>query len=58
MVRIPVKMKEPLKNELEEFVRSIREGEPPPVTGEDAIKSLEIALLAEESGRKHQVLEL
>jgi predicted dehydrogenase len=58
MVRIPVKMKEPLKNELEEFVRSIREGEPPPVTGEDAIKSLELALLAEESGHKHQVLEL
>jgi len=58
MRKIPVEKEEPLKVELEKFVESVERGKPPPVTGEDGLKALEIALLAEESGRTHKVIEL
>jgi hypothetical protein len=34
---------EPLRAELQAFIRAIREGTPPAVTGEDGVASLEIA---------------
>jgi UDP-N-acetylglucosamine 3-dehydrogenase len=56
MRKIPVKKEEPLKNELRAFVDSVSEGKTPPVTGEDGIRAVELALLAEESGKRHEVL--
>ncbi|HEY0052152.1 MAG TPA: Gfo/Idh/MocA family oxidoreductase, partial [Caulobacteraceae bacterium] len=35
---------EPLRRELEAFVAAIRDGSPPPVTGEDGLRNLEVAL--------------
>ncbi len=58
MRRIPISEEEPLKIELQQFVQSIREGTLPPVTGEDGIKAVEMALHAEESGRRRQVIEV
>ena len=57
MRRIPITKEEPLKIELKQFVQSVREETPPPVTGEDGIKAVEIALRAEESGRRRKVIE-
>jgi len=58
MRRIPVKKEEPLKLELQAFTDSVRDGSPPPISGEDGLRALQIALLAEESGRTHQVIKL
>ncbi len=57
MRKIPIRKKEPLKIELERFVESVEQGTEPPVTGEDGIKAVEIATLAEESGREHKIIE-
>ena len=56
MRRIPISKDEPLRIELREFVTSVRKGIEPPVTGEDGIRAVELALLAEESGRRSSVL--
>jgi len=45
--RPTVERGEPLHNELESFVASIREGTPPAVPGEDGLRALEIAQLIE-----------
>jgi len=58
MRRIPVRKEEPLKLELQAFIDAVSEESPPPITGEDGLRALEIALLAERSGRTHQVIEL
>ena len=58
MRRIPVRKEEPLKLELQAFTDPVRAGTPPPISGEDGLRALEIALLAEESGRTHQVISL
>ncbi len=58
MRKILVKKEEPLKVELDLFIKSVAEGREPPVTGEDGVKAVQIALLAEESGRDHQVKKL
>ena len=44
---ISIRYREPLKIEIEEFLRSIGEDKEPPVTGEDSLESLKIALEAE-----------
>lgn len=35
---------EPLKIELEAFLRAVRNDEEPPITGEDGLKALEVAI--------------
>ena len=35
---------EPLRAELVAFISAVRDGKPPPVTGEEAVASLEIAI--------------
>ena len=40
---------EPLKAELTAFLNSVRDGTPPPVTGEDGLANLEVALRCLES---------
>jgi predicted dehydrogenase len=44
MRHLSVGYAEPLRSELVAFVNAIRSGEPPPVTGEEAVASLEIAI--------------
>ncbi|MCD4740588.1 Gfo/Idh/MocA family oxidoreductase [archaeon] len=43
---VEVKKEEPLKKELNAFLESIRKNQEPPVTGEDGLKSMRIALRA------------
>jgi predicted dehydrogenase len=44
MRHLSVGYAEPLRSELLAFVKAIRSGEPPPVTGEEAVASLEVAI--------------
>ena len=44
MKHLSVVMAEPLKEEINAFVRSIVDDTPPPVSGEDGLRNLEIAL--------------
>ncbi|MGE5221232.1 MAG: Gfo/Idh/MocA family oxidoreductase [Omnitrophica WOR_2 bacterium] len=58
MVRFPMQRYEPLKSELQAFIQSINEGCPMPVTGEDGLASLRIALALVDSGKTHQIIEV
>lgn len=58
MVRFPLQRYEPLKSELQAFIKSIEEGCPVPVTGEDGLASLRIALALVDSGKSHQIIEV
>ncbi|MEW6201662.1 MAG: Gfo/Idh/MocA family oxidoreductase [bacterium] len=53
-----VSRQEPLRNELEYFVKLINNGEPPLVTGEDSLHALTVALTAVESYRTGKVLKI
>ncbi|HQS09843.1 MAG: oxidoreductase [Rhizobiales bacterium 24-66-13] len=44
MRHLPVAYSEPLRTELENFLQAVRTGNPPPVTGEEGVASLEIAI--------------
>lgn len=57
MIRFAINRHEPLKAELQAFVGAVKEGEPVPVSGEDGLKALRLALALVESGQKHQVIE-
>ncbi len=48
---IPIEKKEPLKQELSAFLDAVRDGTPPPVTGEEALAALTIADALGQSGR-------
>lgn len=50
---IDLKYREPLKTEIEEFLSSIQRDRDPPVTGEDALQSLKVALSAESIARRN-----
>jgi predicted dehydrogenase len=58
MIRYAFQRYEPLKAELQAFIRAIREGSRVPVSGEDGIIALRLALALVESGRTHQVIEV
>lgn len=58
MIRYPIQRCEPLKAELEAFLQSIRGGGLVPVTGEDGLRALELALLLVEAGRTHRIIEV
>lgn len=58
MTRFALQRYEPLKAELQAFLRAVEEGTPVPVSGEDGLKALRLALALVESGRTHQVIEL
>ena len=53
MRHLSVGYAEPLRAELTAFVKAIRNGEPPPVTGEDGVASLAIAIQCL-NGRAHE----
>lgn len=58
MTRFPVQRYEPLAAELRSFVSAIEAGAPMPVSGEDGLAALRLALALVESGRNHQVIEV
>jgi predicted dehydrogenase len=57
MTRYALQRYEPLKAELQAFVQSVREETPVPVSGEDGLAALELALALVESGRSHTIVE-
>jgi len=57
MVRYAISRYEPLKAELQAFLRAIQDGKSVPVSGEDGLAALKISLALVESGQTHQVIE-
>ncbi len=51
MMRVAVEKREPLRLELEAFVRSVRDGGPPPVSADDALAAMAVAEALIESAR-------
>jgi len=58
MTRFAVQRYEPLKAELQAFLQSVQLSEPVPVSGEDGLEALRLALALVESGRAHQVIQV
>ncbi len=58
MTRFAIPRFEPLRAELEAFVRSVRNGDPSAVSGEDGLMALKLSLALVESGQKHCVIEI
>lgn len=58
MTRYAIPRFEPLKAELQSFLKAIQDGKPVPISGEDGLAALKISLALVESGRTHQVVEI
>jgi len=58
MIRFAFQRYEPLKAELQAFLRAVQDGTPVPVSGEDGLAALRLALALVESGKTHQVIEV
>jgi predicted dehydrogenase len=58
MIRYAVRRQEPLKAELQAFISAIVNGDSVPVTGEDGLAALRLALALVESGRQHKIIEV
>lgn len=58
MVRYALQRYEPLKAELQSFLRAVADGTPVPVSGEDGLQALRLALALVESGKTHQMIEV
>jgi len=58
MIRYTIDRYEPLKAELQAFLDAIKNDEPAPVSGEDGLAALRLALALVESGQTHQVIEV
>jgi len=58
MIRYPLKRYEPLKAELEAFAKAVLNNQPTPVSGEDGLAALRLALALVESGKTHQIIEV
>ncbi len=58
MVRYAIQRQEPLKLELQAFVKAVREDLPAPVGGEDGLQALRLALLLIESGQQNHTINL
>jgi predicted dehydrogenase len=57
MTRFAIPRFEPLKAELQSFIKAIQNGKPVPVSGEDGLAALRISLALVESGQTHKVIE-
>jgi len=53
-----IQKQEPLRNELEHFIKCVKEKEVPLVSGEDGLHALEVAVKALESANKDEVVKL
>jgi UDP-N-acetylglucosamine 3-dehydrogenase len=58
MIRYPINRREPLRAELEAFVASVRDDLPVPVSAEDGLLALELALALVRSGQTGLVVEM
>jgi predicted dehydrogenase len=58
MIRYPLKRYEPLRAELEAFANAVLNDESVPVSGEDGLVALRLALALVESGDTHQVVKV
>jgi UDP-N-acetylglucosamine 3-dehydrogenase len=58
MTRFSFPRYEPLKAELQAFLHAVESGEPVPVSGEDSLIALKVALALIEAGQTHQVQEI
>jgi UDP-N-acetylglucosamine 3-dehydrogenase len=58
MIRYPLRRYEPLKAELEAFVEAVLNDQPVPVSGEDGLAALRLALTLVESGKTHRAIEV
>lgn len=58
MIRYAVQREEPLKAELAAFLGAIENGTPVPVSGEDGLAALKLALALVESGRTGQIINV
>jgi len=58
MIRYAIQRYEPLKAELQAFLGAVKEGKPVPVSGEDGLEALRLALALVESGQSHRVIEV
>ncbi len=58
MVRISIDKKEPLLAELEAFVDCVKNNKPSPVSGEEGLNAIKLALLMKESARENKVISL
>ena len=56
--KIKIEIKEPLKAELEEFINCIIDDKVEPITGEDGIKALELALNILKSSKENKVVNI
>ncbi|MCF8227285.1 MAG: Gfo/Idh/MocA family oxidoreductase [Bacteroidales bacterium] len=58
MTRYSIKRVEPLKSELRGFLEAVMEDQPVPVTGNDGLMALRLALALVRSGKEKQVIEV
>lgn len=58
MLRYSLNRYEPLRAELEAFVQAIVEDQPMPVSGQDGLEALRLAMAMIESGRSNQVIKV
>jgi len=58
MTRYAINRYEPLKAELQAFLNAIQTNTPVPISGEDGLTALRLALGLIEAGRNHQMVEL
>lgn len=58
MTRFALQRYEPLKAELQSFLKAVAEDGPVPVTGEDGLAALKLALALVESGAEHKVINV
>jgi predicted dehydrogenase len=58
MTRYAIPRFEPLKAELQSFLKALQDGKPVPISGEDGLAALKISLALVESGQTHQVVDL
>ncbi|MBN1260169.1 MAG: Gfo/Idh/MocA family oxidoreductase [Anaerolineae bacterium] len=56
MIRYPIQRYEPLRAELAAFADAVLENRPAPVSGEDGLMALRLALALVKSGRTHEVI--
>jgi UDP-N-acetylglucosamine 3-dehydrogenase len=58
MIRFALQRYEPLKAELQGFLKAVQQDSPVPVSGADGLAALRLALALVESGHSHQVIEV
>lgn len=58
MTRFALRRYEPLQAELQAFLHSVQTDTPVPVSGEDGLAALRLALALVESGQNHQVIDV